>query len=194
MEKNDIEIFKIIQSLAQDLKIITFLELGGCDAYHTKLLTKLIGNNLKQYYVVEANPELWNRFKDVPVTLIKEAINDYDGTCDFWLSNSRYSGSSSIREPLEHIKVWPECTFDKKITIDCLKLDTIKSKYDIGIIDFIWSDIQGAEINAILGGEKLLSSTRYFYTETAAQEFYKGQMIKKDFLDALIIIHMQSGR
>ena len=137
MEKNDIEILKFLQTLVDTSDKLTVVELGGCDAYHTKILTDFIGAKLANYYVAEANPSLWSRFDKMPATLIRGAVNDYDGKCTLWVSNPKYSGSSSIREPYKHKEVWPECTFDKQVEIDCFKLDTLKIKYDIGIVDFI---------------------------------------------------------
>ncbi|MEN9248224.1 MAG: hypothetical protein Q6L50_08560 [Gloeomargarita sp. GMQP_bins_120] len=36
--------------------------------------------------------------------------------------------------------------------------------------DFIWADVQGAEVDLIQGGLQALANTRYFYTEYANTE------------------------
>ena len=54
-------------------------------------------------------------------------------------------------------------------------LDTWCDKHDIREIDFIWMDVQGAEIDVFKGGVNTLSKTRFIYTEYSDRELYEGQ-------------------
>jgi hypothetical protein len=52
-------------------------------------------------------------------------------------------------------------------------------------IDFIWADVQGAEVDLINGGRATLSNTRYFYTEYSNRELYAGHIDLKTLLKSL---------
>jgi hypothetical protein len=57
---------------------------------------------------------------------------------------------------------------------------------NVGTIDFLWMDVEGAEIDVILGGKKTLEHhVRFIYTEYADTEIHKGQIGLKDILAAL---------
>jgi hypothetical protein len=53
------------------------------------------------------------------------------------------------------------------------------------IIDFIWADIQGAEINLIKGGKNTFKNVKYFYTEYSNGNLYKGDKGLKGILKLL---------
>jgi hypothetical protein len=44
------------------------------------------------------------------------------------------------------------------------------------IVDFIWADIQGAEVDLIKGGTETFKRVKYFYTEYANSEYYEGEI------------------
>jgi hypothetical protein len=43
------------------------------------------------------------------------------------------------------------------------------------MIDFIWMDVQGAEIDVFRGAQEVLANARYLYTEYSNRELYAGQ-------------------
>ena len=53
------------------------------------------------------------------------------------------------------------------------------------IIDFIWADIQGAEVDLILGGEQAFKNVRYFYTEYSDSELYEGEITLEKILELM---------
>ena len=93
--------------------------------------------------------------------------------------------SGSIRKPKKHLEVVPWCIFDQTIRVPTQRLDTWWQKAGVGQIDFIWADVQGAEIDLIQGGQQALAQTRYFYTEYANAELYEGQIPLRDILKLL---------
>ncbi len=64
-------------------------------------------------------------------------------------------------------------------------LDAVCDKCGIGPVDFIWLDVQGAELEVFSGGRKTLARTRYLYTEYSEHELYKGQVGLRKMLDHL---------
>ena len=65
------------------------------------------------------------------------------------------------------------------------RLDTWAAEQAVDSIDFIWADVQGAEVDLIKGGRATLGKTRYFYTEYSNRELYAGQIDLKTLLKSL---------
>jgi FkbM family methyltransferase len=90
-----------------------------------------------------------------------------------------YSGS--IRQPKVHSIIAPWITFEET-TVKSVTLDTWCNEDGVKNIDFIWMDVQGAEIDVFRGGENILARTRFIYTEYGNLEYYKGQYNLKRLL------------
>lgn len=84
--------------------------------------------------------------------------------------------SGSLRPPKAHLDVHPWCKFETTIEVSVQRLDTWAFSAGISAVDFIWADVQGAELDLINGGKVTLESTAFFYTEYALQELYDGQV------------------
>jgi hypothetical protein len=93
--------------------------------------------------------------------------------------------SRSIRKPKNHLKVHPWCKFEKNIIIKTKTLYTWCQDNQIDRIDFIWMDVQGAEIDVIRGARNALTNTRYLYTEYSDEELYEGQLSLKKLIKEL---------
>lgn len=65
--------------------------------------------------------------------------------------------------------------FDKTLVVNATTLDAWCDRHGIGTIDFIWMDVQGAEIDVFRGGTNSLPKPRFIYTEYNNKELYKGQ-------------------
>ncbi len=121
--------------------------------------------------------------RDERCQLIEAAVSDIDGEATLLLSGGQYpdkSGeydtSSTIKKPLNHLKWHPYCTFEESTIVEAIRLDTWYGKSNLGIIDFIWADVEGAEENMIKGGMNTLNNTKYLYTEFSDSEAYVGQI------------------
>lgn len=93
--------------------------------------------------------------------------------------------SGSIRKPLNHVYRHPWCTFKQPVSVPVRRLDTWAGDQHIGAVDFIWADVQGAEVDLIAGGLDTLARTRYFYTEYSNDEMYEGQITLPELLERL---------
>ena len=156
------------------------VELGAHNGHHTELLVgrlRAAGKPAFDYTAVEPDarvlPQL--RGRRLPITILGGvAVGARDETAAFWVSGGThvgYLGSSSIRKPTGHLAKFPSCTFEPS-TIEVRTLDTI-CRTAASSIDFIWADIQGAEVDLIEGGRRTLARTRYLYTEHEAG-LYEG--------------------
>jgi FkbM family methyltransferase len=183
----------------------TILEIGCNDGTHT-----LWFNEMFEYptiYCFEPDPRAIGRFKSKVgqrsnINLFEIALSDLNGTTTFYQSSfgnyeklaERYSSgllekmpegwdlSGSIRKPKEHLEVHPGVSFEQAISVKTKTLDTWYEEHGIDIIDFIWMDVQGAELDVFRGGKNALSKTRFIYTEYNNQELYEGQANLKQLL------------
>lgn len=138
-------------------------------------------------YAFEPDPRAAARWRenvnDARAALIETAIGSETGTITFHQSDGSVENgpatgwdlSGSIKSPKHHLKRHPQITFKNTIDVQVQTLDDWAINNDIGTIDFLWADVQGAEKDLILGGAETLKRTRYFYTEYDNREMYEGQ-------------------
>jgi FkbM family methyltransferase len=139
--------------------------------------------------------EQWrSNVKDTRAELFEFALGKSDGSAEFYRSSGTcpfmghegdWNKSGSIREPLAHKEIWPWVKFDEQIEVSVRSLDSWAEEKQLGIVDFMWADVQGAEEDLIKGGMKTLSKTRYFYTEFYDIEVYRGQAGLAKILESL---------
>jgi FkbM family methyltransferase len=154
-------------------------------------------------YCFEPDPRAIARFKErvgdhSNVTLFEMAISDREGFIDFYQSSGRrddewlvkampqgWDLSGSIKQPYRHLDVHPQVTFEQKIQVPTATLDAVCEARGIGPVDFIWLDVQGAELEVFSGAAKTLARTRYLYTEYSDKELYRGQRGLRDMVKYL---------
>lgn len=168
----------------------TILEIGCNDGGHSLWLLDLFSN--PTVYCFEPDPRAIARFKKTVgrranVTLFEMAISDHDGEVAFHQSAGErdekqaaampegWDLSGSIRRPKDHLVAHPWVKFDRTIQVATSTLDSWSAKHRVGPVDFIWMDVQGAEIDVFRGGMETIARTRFLYTEYGAREFYEGQ-------------------
>ena len=129
------------------------------------------------------------------VTLFECVVSDVNGEIDFFMSDGKgqdlnwydsgWDLSGSIKKPIEHLTVMPNITFSNRISVKSTTLDTWAENNIVTNVDLAWIDVQGAELNVISQGKKLLDQTRFLYMEYADKELYEGQASVKQLLAEL---------
>ncbi|MDO9530342.1 MAG: FkbM family methyltransferase [Syntrophales bacterium] len=174
----------------------TILDIGCNDGSTTLRFLEIFDS--PKIFCFEPDPRAASRFKNKignrkEVSFYEYAISDRDGEETFYMSGGQGSKimpegwdySGSIRKPKNHLIVHPWCKFEKEIIVKTKRLDTWCKEQEIDRIDFIWLDVQGAEIDVIRGGRSSLKNTRYLYTEYSNKELYEGQLSLKQLLKEL---------
>jgi len=178
----------------------TILEIGCNDGSNTLWFLETFKN--PKVYCFEPEPRAIARFKEkvgerFNIKLFEIALSDHNGEVDFYQSGVQldegqanampqgWDRSGSIRQPKEHLMIHPRVTFDRKITVMASTLDAWCDKHGIGTIDFIWMDVQGAEIDVFRGAKNTLAKTRFIYTEYSNLELYKGQFNLRKLMEHL---------
>jgi len=100
-------------------------------------------NNINSILSLIAKYKLYN------IRLLPFALWDKDRIIPFYLSSGGGYGSSPVRK---FRKVNPR----HKILVMGSKLDTIVNYYDIPRVDYIWMNIEGSEVKALMGGKETL--------------------------------------
>jgi hypothetical protein len=82
--------------------------------------------------------------------------------------------------------VWPDLKFKQQpTTVQSTRLDTFCEQSNITEIDFIWMDVQGAELEVLSGGDRILKNTKYIYTECPIVKMYDGESDCQNILKLL---------
>lgn len=199
-----LERFKEIIS-SQDQPFV--IEFGGCDGYHSNLMADILNSTRPNfiYHIFEPVPELVaqinariGRFinSNPNLKIFNEAIASQTGDITFYQSGGMkfengviadsYYGSSSVRKPKLVLKAWKDMSFTKK-NCKATTFDDyiVREGLNNRIIDFIWADIQGAEVDLILGGKEAFKNVRYFYTEYCESELYEGEINLNKILELM---------
>lgn len=175
----------------------TIIEIGCHEGDTTQWLLQAFAQ--PAIHCFEPDPRAAARFRQTlggnpHVHLTEAAIGSRDGTATFHMSGGNPSGeaghrdwdaSGSLHRPTEHFSKFPWCTFEKSITVPVHTLDSWAREAGIATVDFIWMDVQGAELDVIEGGAATLERTRFLYTEYGAVELYEGQPSLKRLMHAL---------
>jgi len=161
-----------------------FLELGAHDGTDTAWMAEVPDVVIHAFEPDQRNQQASRS----NVVLHRCAVGDRDGSCPFVLSESgwgrEWTYSSSIKQPKNHLSRYP-VTFGDTIEVGVTTLDSFRREHGLGIIDFIWADIQGAEGEMIRGGRDALAHTRFLYTEYSDHELYEDQVSLQGILELI---------
>ena len=175
-------------------------EIGCHMGLDTAKIKELIGT--KDYHCFECDPRNIDIIKsqNLDVILNEYAASNIDGEIEFYLSTGKppvifdelilnqndWTASSSTKKPKKHLEVTPWCGFMEPILVKSKRIDTYCSSIELDNIDFVWMDVQGAELEVLSGFGDMLQKTKYIYTEYSDDELYEGGAVsKQNILDTL---------
>lgn len=184
------------------------LEFGVCDGYHSNLMIEALKQTEKPfiYHGFEPNKELHEQilnnlkghlmFNPGLISIFPHAIGRFNEELPFYKSYGQkieggkvvdnYYGSSSIRRPKLVKQSYPQMQFvEERVITKSLDRHIEQQKLEGFPIDFIWADIQGAEVDLITGGRETFRIVKYFYTEYENAESYEGQIGLEGILELL---------
>ncbi len=131
------------------------------------------------------------------VEYVQAAVSDTDGEATFYLSDGHppgvpkaaavtgWSQSSSLKQPDQVTKLLPWLKFERTSKVKTVRLDTYCTQHEVGVVDFLWADVQGAEDLLIAGAQQTLAKTRYFFTEFGKDNYYKSEIGAREVLSRL---------
>jgi FkbM family methyltransferase len=159
------------------------LEAGANKGRDTIKMVKVL-NPLRLYafepvdYLYKELVENTKDFKDIVYTF-NIALSDRSGLSDFYISSGASLAVSSLLKPFQYIKDRPNVKFDltKILTIT---IDEWALKYGISAIDFLWLDMQGAELLALNGAKSIIDSVKAIFIEASLNERFLGNALVDD--------------
>lgn len=104
--------------------------------------------------------------------LVNTALGNTEGEIEMNVEYMNQGQSSSILEPLIHLKQYPHIRFEHKEMVKITKLDNFIEDHDK--YNFINIDVQGYELEVFKGGKEYLNHIDYIMTEINRDEVYKG--------------------
>ena len=172
-------------------EVEVIFDVGACHALESVELSKKYPN--AKVYTFEANPVSYNVCLENTegydsITVINEAVNDYDGLCKFYPMDKEKTittwedgnqGASSLYRANGQYD-FIEKYVQYEIEVPCTRLDTFCERNDIDKIDIIWMDLQGAELKALQSLGSLLDTVQIIHTELEMNPMYEGQCLFSD--------------
>ena len=178
---------------AEDLRAVVgrddplILEIGCNDGTHTAWLKSVFPRS--RIHCFEPEPRAAKRFLENTralenVSLHQIAMAAEVAETEFYRSSNGdvegeptgWDGSGSIRRPTGHLEGFPDLKFDHRLRVPTTTLDAWCAENSIERIDFIWMDVQGAEVDVFNGARAMLPSICSIYTEYSNQELFAGQI------------------
>ncbi len=176
------DVFNIVQNYLPQNPVI--LEAGAFDGVDTERM-KIIWPEAT-IFSFEPDPEnfvkLQNKTKNLKNVFISTlALSDKIGQAIFYRSQDQRNvgnrQSGSLLAPKEHLAYAPHVTFSNDFDVYTTTIDDWAKTQGINQIDFLWLDMQGAELLALKAGTNILKNVRAIYTEVEFVEAYKDQAL-----------------
>ena len=178
-------IFDRYKAVIENTDCPVVLELGAAEGEDTERYIGALQGLQRPFRYIAFEPDernLWHleRLREkMPFELCPMAVGHRDNAVLWWPSNHPYSGS--VKEPKEHLTLYPGIKFGAVKTVPMTRLDSLA----IGRVDWIWCDVQGSEDLVIEGGQETLAKTRFLYTEYIEVEAYEGQIGRDEIMRRL---------
>jgi len=113
------------------------------------------------------------------------ALGDKEGDVELFVSSFNYApevptASSSVLAPKEHLNYASHVIFPRTEKSRMVTIDGWAQEHAVDHVDLLWLDMQGYELNALMHGQKILSTVKAISIEVEFVEAYKGQYLYQD--------------
>ena len=170
--------------------IRTIVECGAKDCSETIAFHELLPQ--AEIYAFECNPDNLPKCRSAiqgvdKIHLVEKAVSDKCGSVSFFKIDPNRTkttwkdgnpGASSLF--LASGKYPVEEYVQTSVTVTAVTLESFINKANLGIIDLLWMDIQGAELLALSGLGPAITQVRMIHLEVEFIEIYSGQPLWRD--------------
>ena len=165
------------------------------DDRNIKIFNEIVNDNrvvLHQSAISNKNGKarFFKSYKENESSLVPEKY-DFISLDEYQNNLLHNSGSSSIK------KGYPNC-FSEKYYVQTIRFDDWYNRKDIGSIDFVWIDVQGAEYEVIDGMGSKIQNISYIWMEYGEDE-YNGALNRDQTIELLffknfsVVEHLSSN-
>lgn len=164
------------------------LEAGAHIGRDTIKMAKLWPNS--KIYAFEPVPEL---FKELEIKAKKFnnifcynlALGQKNEPRKFFVSSGRSTAVSSLYEPGQELK---EENIFNEINVDVVNLDNWAKENKIKKIDFMWLDMQGAELEVLEAAPTIIKNTQVLLIEANLSQRYKNISLYQEIIDKISLM------
>jgi len=114
---------------------------------------------------------------DSCVTCFKTGLGPFSGNAKFYRSLDCEGQANSTLQPLIVKDIYPSIKFTEISTIEIETLDSYNFPTDYNLLNM---DVQGGELNVLLGATDTLKRIQYILTEVNTAELYKNCALIED--------------
>jgi len=175
-----------IAAFLRDPKVI--IEAGAADGTDTKIFSDYFP--MATIYAVEPVKEQFHHLQRTlkfqeNVHLWNYALSDRDELAQIYLGkevgNLGGRGSSSLLKPSKHKRYFPRISFEEMQDVQGIKLSSFVQDLEIEMIDLLWLDIQGKELDVLRASADLMCQKVFLlHLEISNVELYKGMPKSRD--------------
>lgn len=179
----------------KDDELIIF-DVGACEGEDSVKFSRRFPNS--KVYAFEPLPKNFEKIKNnldkyvaTNINVSQVALSNKKGKSIFFVSSGRPQGtsendwdygnkSSSLLRPAKVKKVHEWLSFDEEVSVKTSRLDQFMKDNKLTKIDFLYMDVQGAELMVLEGAGEFLKDIRAVWMEVESVELYKNQPLKED--------------
>ena len=161
--------FESIHELLINNEIHTILDIGSYNGSDAIILSRIFSK--ATIYCFEADNNNFKKLVEnvqfnkriVPINI---AVSDKEEVLEFYPSDGKnneedFKGSGSILKPTsKHSEIWGNLVFNDPLKVKAVSINSWAKANNINQIDFVWMDVQGAELKVLKGFEELLPTTK----------------------------------
>ncbi len=131
-----------------------------------------------QIYAFEPVPSLFDQLKErikgqPNVHCFPLALSDSTGMATLHVSSGASTAASSLLEPWEYRQKRPNVLFDP-LQVPTITLDQWAHEHNISHIDFLWLDMQGAELSVLKASHHIFPTVKALLIEASLSERFKS--------------------
>jgi len=133
-------------------------------------------------YAFEPMPDNYSKLEKVAserdnIFASTYALTNEKKTANFWVCG----GASSLLKPTDSVNnSYFHADLKHPIQVECITLDQWCKDQGITRADFFWFDMEGNELNALKGAQKILKTVRVIFIEVNLRTFWHGNVLYKD--------------
>lgn len=95
-------------------------------------------------------------------------------------------GSSSLLKPFRHRAYFPDISFSEQQIVNALTLESFIERNKIDLVDLLWLDIQGKELDVLLASRlTLITKVKLIHLEISRVELYQGMPTEEELRNFL---------
>ena len=130
-------------------------------------------------YAFEPIPDVFKKLQQLTkfnkqITCLQLALSNSNGQAKMYTSSGESDGSSSLLKPKDHLIDHPNVVFNEQCEVETITLDDWAKSKNIEKVDFMWLDMQGAELSMLMASTQILPTIKAVHMEVSLKETYEN--------------------